>query len=402
MFFNRNFLLLMALSISGIVAGDSVESQLKDLKNAYIKQQKEMALMRQQIKDMESLHSEAIQKYIKDEIAQQVSHISLSKHVQGLKIKGDLRLRYQSEDNHQANGDDKRERFRQRLRIGAEWQTVEGWLIGVGIATGDENGASTNDTYGDEGTWDSGDIRLDYAYAKHNWAFKGGVQTVILGKMKTPFFTSKAFFDSDYIPSGVAHKLDFDSLFITTGVFTVQQNNNGRNENDTMLYALQMGVKNDLFKAAMAYYHYNNTDYDNGDGNFILLEDDEVRLFDLIAELYIKASDFKMTPYGQYSFNSEADEDDQAFMLGVKTQMGDLSIATEYRYMEANAVPSIIMDSDFIGGANREGVVLSTQYKLSKNLSAGLKLYVTEEINDTKSDKSDDEKLWQADLVYKF
>ena len=50
-----------------------------------------------------------IHKYIKDEIKSEVSKqsslLSLSSHVEGLKVKGDLRLRYQSEDNSKSKRD---------------------------------------------------------------------------------------------------------------------------------------------------------------------------------------------------------------------------------------------------------------------------------------------------------
>lgn len=392
---------LMTAALSA-TAADDVSAQLEELKNAYIKQQQEMQAMRQQIKDVESVHNEAIHKYIKDEIKSEVSKqsslLSLSSHVEGLKIKGDLRLRYQTEDK----GDEKRDRFRERVRIGAEWKTSDGWDIGIGVATGSEEGNSTNHTYNDGGeTWDTGDLRLDYAYAKHSWDLSDGKQTLILGKMKNPFFTTKAFFDGDYRPTGVAYQVDMGMLFATVGGFTVATHD-GQKESDTSLYAAQVGVKSDMFKVAGAVYSYQNIDgADRGgdwdgvdeDGNVL----DEVMLFDLLAEMYIKLDGVKITPYAQYSINTEADDEDTAYMVGSKLGLGAFSFSAEWRSMEENAVPSIIMDSDFKGGAGREGIVLGAKYKITKNMTAGVKYYDTEEINGDVS-----EELIQADLVYKF
>ena len=395
---------LMTAALSA-TAADDVSAQLEELKNAYIKQQQEMQAMRQQIKDVESVHNEAIHKYIKDEIKSEVSKqsslLSLSSHVEGLKVKGDLRLRYQSEDNSKSKGGGTRDRFRERVRIGAEWKTSEGWDIGIGVATGGDDGSSTNDTYGDKGTWDSGDLRLDYAYAKHSWDLKDGKQTVILGKMKTPFFTSKAFFDGDYRPTGVAYQVDMGTIFATAGAFTVQQNNSGRNENDTTLYAAQVGMKTDLFKAAVAYYHYNNTDYDNGDpGSYIQVDDHEVQLVDFVADVYLKVGDVKVTPYTQAAFNNKADDEELAYMLGAKLGLGNISFSYDWRHMEENSVPTRVMDSDFIGGAGYEGHVFAAKYKLTKNLTLQGKYYMTETINEEDTDNKRD--LAQLDLVYKF
>jgi hypothetical protein len=395
---------LMTAAISA-TAADDVAAQLEELKTAYIKQQQEMQAIRQQIKDVESVHSEAIHKYIKDEIKAEVSKqsslLSLSSHVEGLKIKGDLRLRYQSEDNKKGKGGGNRDRFRQRVRIGAEWKTSEGWDIGIGIATGDTGGSSTNDTYGDDGTWDSGELSLDYAYAKHSWDLGDGKQTLILGKMKTPFFTSKAFFDGDYRPTGAAYQVDMGTVFATAGAFTVQQNNSGRNENDTMLYAAQVGMKTDLFKAAVAYYHYNNTDYDNGNpGDYIQVEDHEVQLIDVVADVYLNVGEVKVVPYGQYSFNNKADDEETAYMIGSRVVLGNFSLSYDWRHMEENAVPTRVMDSDFIGGAGYEGHVVAAKYKLTKNLTLQGKYYMTETID--KQDEDNKRDLAQLDLVYKF
>ncbi len=403
----------VAMTAFTAVASDDMKAQLEELKNAYVKQQQEMQSMRQQIKDVESVHSEAIHKYIKDEIKSEVSKQSslliLNKHVTNLKIKGDLRLRYQREDKSaydkvtgERTGKETRDRFRQRVRVGAEWKTTEGWTIGLGVATGDEDGSSTNDTYGDEGVWDTGDLRLDYAFAKHSWDLgQDGTQTLILGKMKNPFYTSKAFFDGDYRPTGVAYQIETGSgIFATVGGFTVEQNNDGKDENDTTMYAAQVGYANDLFKAAVAYYYYNNTDGSVAADDFDTT-DHTVELMDAIAEVYLKAGDFKITPYAQFAINNEADDEDTAYMIGTKAKIGNFSFGYEYRHMEENAVPSVIMDSDFTGGANYEGSVLSAKYAFSKNMTLGGKAYLTEEINDSGKDDTD-RHLYQLDLVYKF
>ncbi len=415
---NKKILMLFASTfvLNTFSAEQVAENELQEIKQLFLKQQQEIERLRQQIKDVEAVHSEAIHKYIKDEIKSEVSKqsslLTLNKHVTNLKVKGDLRLRYQRgmkssyDDIGNYTGKETRDRFRTRVRVGAEWQTNEGWIIGLGVATGDSEGNSSNDTFGDDGVWDSGDLRLDYAFAKHSWSFgKEGKQTLILGKMNTPFYTSKAFFDGDYRPTGVAYQIESGHIFATTGAFTVQQNDGGRDDNDTTLYAGQVGYKNDLFKAAVAYYFYNHTDGNNPGSPAFDLEDDEVHLVDAIGEVYIKINDqIKLTPYAEYAVNTEADDNDTAYMFGAALSINKFTFTYDYRRYEENSVPKVIMDSDFTGPVTgQQGSVVSAKYNFSKNLSLKAKAYLTEEIDDSSVAGEDtDRELYQLDLVYKF
>ena len=82
--------------------------------------------------------------------------------VDNLKIKGDLRLRYQWEEKESKTD---RHRGRFRLRMGVEAEVVENAKVKFGLASGGDDPRSTNQTL--QNSFDTPDIRLDYAYAEY-------------------------------------------------------------------------------------------------------------------------------------------------------------------------------------------------------------------------------------------
>jgi uncharacterized coiled-coil protein SlyX len=84
------------------------------------------------------------------------NRLTLGKGIDGLKLTGDLRVRYEQRNRELegkddvAKGDGDRTRFRSRLRAGGIWtNTTEDWEVGAGLATGEKNDdRSTNDTWG--------------------------------------------------------------------------------------------------------------------------------------------------------------------------------------------------------------------------------------------------------------
>ena len=164
--------------------------------------------------------------------------------IDGLELSGDLRVRYELRNLDDPNGPtDNRDRFRHRVRLGGVWKNkTENWEVGAGLATGGSDATSTNQTWGETSDFETGDIRLDYAYAKHkisDFAFT-------LGQQKNPLLGSWVIWDGDVRPTGLtaqyAHSL---GLFATAGAYNVRYyiNSNGKGANTAMLYAGQLGYE---------------------------------------------------------------------------------------------------------------------------------------------------------------
>ena len=149
--------------------------------------------------------------------------IKLSAGVTQLKLFGDLRFRYQFDqyqrqlDNPltttgaalagQAPNIDQRDRWRFRLRIGADVQLGDQLFAGVTLATGPQSD-SNNQTF-TEG-YDNYNIYIDKAFAgwtPNDWF------TVILGKQANPFYTTPLVWDPNITPAGAVEIFDLSKAF---------------------------------------------------------------------------------------------------------------------------------------------------------------------------------------------
>ncbi len=342
--------------------------------------------------------------------------IQLPKQIEGLKIKGDVRFRYERRDEEfGASGESTRDRYRTRFRLGGVWQTNEGWEIGAGLATGDGDGTSTNDTWSDGGfAFDTGDIRLDYAYAKHSW----DCWSLTVGQHKNPYVSSFLLWDSDLRPTGVTAQYKMDGLFATTGWYEVQ--NLGTDEASVQMWGAQVGYEMDMegtsLLVAASYYHYN----DGPTSDFIGIDDDYTwNIGDIYAEVGLPVGEASLSLYGHAWMNmgasgdagesvlggtEEGDDNNIGYALGLKGKMGNFSAGYAYGRCEADSAPGIFVNSDFgtgtAGGAlNAKGHVFELGYKLTKNFSIAGTAMLIEEIEDNNDEESN---LYQIDLKYKF
>lgn len=341
--------------------------------------------------------------------------IQLPKQIEGLKIKADARFRYERRDEEfGANGESSRDRYRTRFRLGAVWQTNEGWEIGAGLATGGNDGTSTNDTWSDGGEFETGDIRLDYAYAKHSW----DCWSLTVGQHKNHFESSFLLWDSDLRPTGVTGQYKMDGLFATAGWYEVR--NLGTDEASVQMWGGQVGYEMDMegtsLLVAGSYYYYN----DGPTTDFIGISDDYGwNIGDLYAEVGMPVGDASISLYGHVWKNfgasgdagesllggtEKGDDNDMAYVLGLKGKMGNFSAGYAYARCEADSTPGIFANSDFGAGTagtalNAKGHVFELGYKLTKNFSINGTAMITEEIEDFNDEESN---LYQIDLSYKF
>jgi hypothetical protein len=374
--------------------------------------------------------------------------------VNKIKPTGDVRVRNESffkEDTATRI----RQRFRLRFGIGAKVNSET--ELGFKIASGNpDDPISNNQTFDDTFTFK--DISITNAFIKLNLAQTIGMDRPLLtlmgGKFDMPMYQpTKMHFDGDLTPEGFfeAIKLVEQSdgvlrgLALQFGQFVFEETSS---RSDGALFAFQ-GVLN-LNLAEGTFMNVGVGDFlyhkegkiarklqDNGEltvSNNIVLSDGSVvggdpfdpadlevedgdpleivgfasdfNVFDVGTDLSIATGmpAFPLKPFGHYVVNTEANDDDTGFQLGVGVgntkDPGDLFFSYAYQRLETDAVMSTFSDSDFLfdGGTNREGHILQLSYVPMKNLQFVSTAWLGEKIDG----ESDLEKRWQVDMIAKF
>lgn len=227
----------------------------------------------------------------------------LPKWVESFKMKGDMRLRFQSDnyddsnpaqvyfnfaelnraggfgksDNPFLNTTVNRNRERARLRLGIDAKINDEVLVGMRLATGSaEDPVSTNQTLGNYGRPYS--VLLDQAYMRYNMYDFGGYNRMTLwgGRMPNPWVSTDLVWDADLNFEGVAgtYRIRFGegggltdlansnkTLFLTMGAFPLQEV--ALSSRDKWLLGAQFGSEwmsesQSSFTVALAYYDFIN------------------------------------------------------------------------------------------------------------------------------------------------
>ncbi len=394
------------------------------------------------------------------------SKVGLASHMDGLKFSGDLRARYEYRDQNvgaaksAAKAEDSSEdrgRLRTRFRLGMVWNSKsEAWELGAGLATGGGDGRSTNDTWNETDIFETGDIRLDYAYAKHKWALMDGQMplSVTVGQMKNPFVTTFMNWDDDLRPTGVAVQMgdpfgkDFCGSFLTLGAFDVLWGanlNKVNNDTDVLMLAGQAGYayKSDPFNTLVAagWRQINSAwegavrtaTYDpfkTSPGLYAISNGYDVEIADLYGEITTTVSGIGLKAYGHLSMNLGADgavsqqnlpagerpdDNDLAWVLGAEAKYSRFTLGYAYGYIGADGVFGPMKDSDFgetagLMDTDVQGHKLSLSYAVTRNFSLGATGYLLERIEGgsealaggAMNDEADQTTCVQVDAVYKF
>ncbi len=314
---------------------------------------------------------------------------SSSEWTERVRLKGDLRLRYQVEKR---DGDAvERHRARIRYRLGVEADISDTVTVGAGLASGGADPRSTNQTLQD--TFDTPDIRLDYAYAvwtPAEWlSIKGG-------KFKNPVWRTTGFmWDGDIRPEGAAARLSWDEIayggdgFLNVGIFMMDES--ADDGSDPFMWVVQPGCSWDIrdsvkLKAAVVYYGFQNEqgttlDYTAGTNT---LENGVLKYqYDSVgasAEFGIhNPFNCEYIPYwtvfGDFIYNPDPSDDNIGFCAGTKignerlSKQGQWQARTCYLYLEQDAWPDTFPDGDYYGGqTNSWGAVSSVSYALHNNV----------------------------------
>ncbi len=354
----------------------------------------------------------------------------LPKWVEKMKLKGDLRVRYQGEDRDNDNNPH-RSRGRVRLRVGVESQINEQWKAGFGISTGGTSPRSTNQTLQD--TFESPDLRIDYAYAQYQ-PFKW--VKLLGGKFKNPIWGPKdLLWDGDIRPDGLAAHFKYKplsnlELFATPGFFILEEY--AADKSDPDMWAFQAGINwkftdNMYLKLAGSIYEFDNvrgnnfaehgagTNSRDAQGNW-LYDHDALAVDAELGFTKIPGPVPFVAVFGQY-VNSDADDsrdrdgfdDDEGWLLGFKfghkkvKKFAQWQAKYNYRRIERDAWPDFLGDSDVYGGdTSSKGHEVEFKFGIHEYVTLALDYYHTEPIRLPAGAMDQDEELIQVDLILKW
>ena len=389
------------------------------------------------------------------------------KWLKDLKFFGDGRLRYEAFQftNGTSSETDDRNRFRYRLRLGAEKKFNDQFKAGFSLASGESTNGQNVDVTSTNQTFDNNfnfkDIFIERAYAIYNpnWAKVGPIEKAEIGggKFANPFEkgSSDMIWDRDVRPEGAYEKIDFRlydgdetkiKAYGLAGQFILDEDASGSNNADAELYAFQAGLdmgfmtpiseKPVNWLSAVSWYSY--SDYTNvsnfntaqstslarGNSNFIgpstELDAEDFEVIELYNELKMypfsgmggPLENIAVTPFFDIATNpqneSSQSEEGWAWAFGAKLggikQKGDWELGYAYKRIEANSVVGAFNDSDFgTGHSNKRGSQFKISYALTDNIQLnGAAFFVNNLTTGTASVLDEETRRFQADLVYKF
>ena len=369
--------------------------------------------------------------HVAKEIAEGKS-ATLPAWVQNMKLKGDLRVRYQYE--RKSSNTDARERGRLRYRLGIETKVVENVKAAAGFASGGPDPRSTNQTF--EDSFAHGDLRLDYAYAE--WTPVKEAK-IALGKFDAKNYIwapTDMLWDTDIRPAGGSINYernitgDIDG-FANTGVWVMDENANSDRPAPFLTF-LQSGVKwgNEKVDAKFACNYYNfhgaqgraldwcrgtntgitKTNNDGGCSGGLTYDynaagfSTELGAAKLFGGLSLNV-DERIAVFMDFIHNTDANDNTNGWTTGMRfgnaklKEKGQWQASYMFTRLEKDAWLDVLPDSDRKGGdTNIRGHELLLEYGLNKNVTLGIDYYQTARLTGTK----DPERLIQLDTVFKF
>ena len=378
---------------------------------------------------------------------------------------GDFRFRHESwwYDRDEAGNElNDRFRIRYRFRLKGEVDINEWADVVFRLVSGKEDNRSNNKTLGSGVDFDTDDIRLNLVYARmkapSSWVpFSDGKAVLEMGKVPIPFIWKTSgmkkgkdfmLWDADLAPEGASLLLssrptEWTRLFATFGYYIDDENESAK---DPHFWGLQVGGHQDLcedfvFGARASWYEFRSIDFafndrgargepaggvTPGGGNIPdgLNGDINGNPFSVVETgAYLTYGGFDAWPitvYGTYARNLDAESSKEMEYLGagaedtawgVGVEVGDskkfAKLGAGYWHIEANAFPSMFIDSDFLDGrTNREGYAFYGSRQVLKNTEIKLTLFVIDEIQDeaafAASVRNAERLRLQSDIVFKF
>ncbi|MBC2604973.1 putative porin [Pelagicoccus albus] len=353
--------------------------------------------------------------------------VPMPKALDGLKLYGDARFRFQAEDVDDAST---RQRWRYRARFGADYAFKESpYSMGLRLETSSAND-STNANFGGFFDKTGDEVRLGLVYMK----YAGDDVTVQLGKHKHPFKISSAFWDSDINPEGVSESFSAGGITYNLGQYVISEEREDKGGEDDFMFAAQAVWSNDSgltvapifltttsgqvvasesasFGGENAISYFSNFDVlmvpveykfkgENGIGQ---------KVFGTLGKNF---SGGDAVDHFGFPYYNEIDTGDQdmffniGYQYGSAKKTGTWQAGIEYRYLEGASYTPNLSDSDFAKNSlNHKGFVLSYKYAVTDFFTAGL-TYMDSDLIDEEYTApvvaKDDVKLLQVDAAVKF
>lgn len=379
--------------------------------------------------------------------------LKFSDVVKEVRVSGDYRLRYDNQDfrdepNHTALGEKYRERFRMRLRVGAEFILPYNAGAKFRLASGTGEQVSTNQTFTNNGGQKQVWIDLANVYWKPIDDLK-----LVGGKMENPLWTqasSDLNWDPDYNPEGAAENYStllggqFKVFANALQMYTNENVQVGADKKANQKeFSEQIGAEMRLpfetrIKLAYAYHDFQNVQnstltaspgsIQEGNsyttGSAIGLFND-YGVSEIQSEISGWAGRIPVSVQGTFIKNMRAkpnpvlqtDKRDKGYQVGTvigqAKEAKSFEVAYFYKYLEADATPSDIADSDFgDGGTNRYGHIMWVAYNPTSWFQIKTKYWMTHNIEQsstlaygtsaTSNQRKGDINRLQVDAVVKF
>lgn len=343
----------------------------------------------------------------------------LPKWIQTIKLKGDLRLRYQYDKKNTDNVSRNRERF--RYRLGVESKIVDSLTVGFGLASGGDDPRSIDQTFQD--TFSNKSVKIDYAYAEWfpiKWA------SITAGKMRNPIYSTTDFlWDTDIDPEGAVVQANYAvmpnlNIFLNSGAFILDDY--ATRSTDPFMSVVQPGfdwkiTERASWRLALTYYGFYNVkgktlDYSSGtntlQGGGLKYNYDSLSL-STEAGLKDPIRGVKI-PYvgifGDSIINPSTEENNLGYAFGLKLGEQDnvrkksqWQAKAMYRYLGKDAWLDTFPDSSaYEGQTDVFGPRVQLEYGILDNFTLMGTYYYTEHIKDPERYQN----LFQVDLNYKF
>lgn len=322
-----------------------------------------------------------------------------------IRFRGDLRLRNETIRSETVVGSGStaevedaadRDRMRFRARMSAEARITDSTRVVLGLASGDGDPRSTNQTFTNVGSGKS--VYIDLAYA--DWAFAPGAH-LVLGKQKQPYWRTgqSLFFDTDVNPEGGAVTFERGAFFGSAYGWWLQEGYNSNpagNNEDANIFGAQAGLKFPLAggesRLAAHYYdcgacQYNNPFWSGGSayGNTTVTQgsgSSAVQVLSYDYNVLVMSGEFNTTLFGlpfqvwgDWARNLASDvRYDSAWnvgtYLGKASAPGTWEAGLLYQFMGKDAMFAQLIDSDFAAGnTDGAGWALRGGYAPAKNVA---------------------------------
>lgn len=393
-----------------------------DAKQLMKEMQKERVKQKATVKDVATeAAKETAKKTAKEET--KTAMLKLPKWVQKIKLKGDFRLRYQTETKEHDDGSKShRGRGRYRWRLGASSKVTDHFKVDFGLASGGANPRSTNQSFAND--FETPDVRLDYAYVQYKPIKE---LSIVGGQFKNTIWEPKRdlIWDGDIRPQGLGANYKYwinpkFNVFVNPAFLVLDQfKSDVKTPN---MFVLQPGVgfkptDNSWVKFAGTWYLNNHVKgntfkYSSGtnttDANGNLIYEYTSLAAGVEAGIDKLPGPIPLVTVFAEIISSDADKNKKGWLAGFRfghkiKKFGDWQMRYNYRYLERDAWLDFLPDSDFYGGkTNAKGHNARFNFGLTKHVLFGLEYYYAEKIDYAAGATSEPENLLQVDLYLKF